>query len=172
MMIKDFDSRFSSITKERDIMLLRRTIELGVAARANGNTPFGALLADKDGNILLEQGNIELTDHDCTGHAETTLCRAASKQYTKEELWNCSLYTGFEPCCMCAGAIYWGNIGRIVYAVSEKDLLALTGSNEVNPTFDAACRDVLNRGQKEIVIQGPYLELLEEAAQSHAGYWG
>ena len=52
---------------------LRRAIEISKEARAAGNTPFGALLVNKDGDIVMEQGNIEITDKICTGHAEATL---------------------------------------------------------------------------------------------------
>lgn len=44
------------------------------------------------------------------------------------------------------------NIGRVVYAMTEKDLLSLTGSDEQNPTFDLPCRDVFARGQKDIRV--------------------
>ena len=44
---------------------------------------------------------------------------------------------------MCAGAIYWANIGRVVYGMTERRLLQLTGSNEQNPTFDLPCREAL-----------------------------
>ena len=56
-------------------------------------TPFGAILVDQDGNILLEQENIEITEKNCSGHAETSLMIAASKKYPKDFLWNCTLYT-------------------------------------------------------------------------------
>ena len=52
---------------------LRRCIEISKDSRTHGNTPFGALLVDKDGNILMEQENIEITEKVCTGHAEATL---------------------------------------------------------------------------------------------------
>jgi tRNA(Arg) A34 adenosine deaminase TadA len=76
---------------------LTRTIELADRAVKHGNTPFGALLVDHDGNVILEQENIEITENDCTGHAETTLMRKASKLYNKDFLWNCTLYTSVEP---------------------------------------------------------------------------
>ena len=57
---------------------LRRAIEISREARAAGNTPFGALLVNKDGDIVMEQGNIEITDKICTGHAEATLAARAS----------------------------------------------------------------------------------------------
>lgn len=53
---------------------------------------------------------------------------------------------------MCAGAIYWANIGRVVYGMTERRLLELTGSNEQNPTFDLPCRNVFACGQKEIEV--------------------
>jgi tRNA(Arg) A34 adenosine deaminase TadA len=153
--------------------LLRRCVEISKEAVAAGNHPFGALLADKDGNILVESGNIEVTERDCTGHAETAVMRLASKKYSKEFLWECTLCTTAEPCCMCVGAIYWGNVGRIVFGITEKQLLELTGSNEDNPTFDLPSREIVARGQKKIEIIGPAAEgaLQEEILAVHRGYW-
>ena len=150
---------------------LKRAVDISKEARANGNTPFGALLVDKDRNIVMEQGNIEITDKICTGHAEATLAARASHEYSKDFLWDCTLYTTAEPCAMCAGAIYWANIGRVVYGMTERRLLQLTGSNEQNPTFDLPCRDVFSKGQKEITVLGPFPEIEEEAAKVHEGYW-
>lgn len=67
---------------------------------------------------------------------------------------------------MCAGAIYWANIGRVVYGMTERRLLELTGSNEQNPTFDLPCRNVFACGQKEIEV-----EVEVEAADVNEGYW-
>lgn len=150
---------------------LRRAIEVSKRSREHGNTPFGALLVDKEGNILMEQENIEITEKLCTGHAETTLAARASQTYSRAFLWDCTLYTTAEPCAMCAGAIYWANIGRVVYGMTERRLLQLTGSNEQNPTFDLPCRDVFARGQKDIQVVGPFPEVEEEAAAVHAGFW-
>ena len=150
---------------------LQRAIEISREARAAGNTPFGALLVDKDGNIVMEQGNIEITAKRCTGHAECTLADRASHDFTKDFLWGCTLYTTAEPCSMCSGAIYWANIGRVVYAMTERRLLELTGSNDQNPTFDLPCREIFAKGQKAIEIIGPFPALEAEAAEVHRGYW-
>lgn len=171
MNIQETDTRFSFFTPEKDAEYLRRAIEVGVKARNDGNNPFGAILVDNQGNIIMEQGNVEVTEKDCTGHAETTLARKASHQYDKAFLWNCTLYTSFEPCCMCTGAIYWANIGRIVYAASETALLGETGDNEHNPTFDIDCRTILAKGQKQIVVRGPVPEQEKEALATHEGFW-
>jgi tRNA(Arg) A34 adenosine deaminase TadA len=151
--------------------LLKRCIEISRNARLHGNTPFGALLADKNGQILLEQENIEITEGICTGHAETTLAARASQKYSKEFLWECTLYTTAEPCAMCTGSIYWSNIGTIVYAMTEKRLLELTGNNAQNPTFDLPAKEILRHGQKKIQVIGPFPEVEAVAAAVHEGYW-
>lgn len=150
---------------------LRRAVEVSKQSRESGNTPFGAILVDSEGNILMEQQNIEITEHICTGHAETTLAARASQAYSREFLAHCTLYTTAEPCAMCAGAIYWANIGRVVYGMTERRLLELTGSNEQNPTFDLPCREVFARGQRNIEVIGPIPEVEEEAAKVHEGFW-
>ena len=141
----------------------------GVAKRAMamGGHPFGALLLAPDGEtVLAEQGNI-----DTVNHAESTLARHAAANYPGAYLAQCTLVTTFEPCAMCAGSIYWAGIGRVVYGMTERRLLQLTGSNEQNPTFDLPCREVFARGQRNIEVIGPITEVEEEAAAVHAGYW-
>jgi site-specific DNA-methyltransferase (adenine-specific) len=150
---------------------LRRAIEVSRDARAHGNTPFGATLVSDEGEVLLEQENIEITEGVCTGHAEATLTARASQAYDKAFLWTTTLYTTAEPCAMCAGAIYWANIGRVVYAMTEARLLELTGSNGQNPTFALPCRTVFAAGQKDIEVLGPFPEVEDEAAAVHEGYW-
>lgn len=158
-------------TKKEHIEYLKHAVELSQKSRESGNTPFAAILVDGEGNILMEQMNVEITEHKSTGHAETQLAERASKKYDKNFLWDCTLYTTAEPCAMCSGAIYWSNIGTVVYAMTERDLLKLTGSHEQNPTFDLPCREVFARGQKDIQVFGPFEEVTEEAAAVHNGYW-
>ena len=103
-----------------------------VAKRAleAGHHPFGAVLVGPDHEtVLSEQGNI-----DTVNHAEAVLARMAAKAWTDDELWTCTLYTTVEPCCMCAGTLYWANIGRLVYGMSESRLLQFTGSHPDNAT--------------------------------------
>ena len=140
-------------------------------ARENGNTPFGAVLVDEKGEIIMEQGNAEGDLHDATAHAERMLASRASQTFSKEFLWKCTLYTTFEPCCMCTGAIYWANIGRIVFGLTEEKLLELTGSDEKNPTFNISCRTILAAGQKPIEVLGPFPEISDAVQEVHAGFW-
>lgn len=153
------------------IPYLLRAAELSEQARAAGNTPFGAVLIDENGTIIEEQANIEITEKICTGHAECSLAARASHKYSREFLWNCTLCTSVEPCAMCTGAIYWANIGTIVYGMEERKLLQLTGNNEQNPTFDLPCREILAHGQKKIRVFGPFPEVEAAILKAHRGYW-
>lgn len=150
---------------------LRAANEVAKKARESGNTPFGAVLVDEDGNILMEQGNAEALLKDRTAHAERVLASRASQSYGPEVLKKCTLYTTVEPCCMCTGAIYWANIGHIVFGLTESDLLKLTGSDEKNPTFDISSRTILSHGQKDITVEGPFEEIQEEVKEVHKGFW-
>lgn len=166
-------SRFSYFNAERDKEYIRRAVEVSRKSREGGNNPFGSILVYRDGTVLLEQGNIEVTEKDPTGHAETSLVRKASKIYDKNFLWDCTLYSTAEPCVMCMGAIYWGNIGRVVYGITEAKLLELTGSDEKNPTFDIPSEVVVNGGQKEILLlnYSEDDELAAEIIKVHEGFW-
>jgi tRNA(Arg) A34 adenosine deaminase TadA len=148
---------------------LRRSLAVAQRARGHGNHPFGAILVSRGGEILLEVENGYLPERDMTGHAERLLATAASKQFDPPFLAGCSLYTSAEPCCMCAGAIYWAGIGRVVYGLSERRLKAMTGNHAENPTLDLPCRTVFAAGQRPVEVIGPLLE--DEAAAIHAGAW-
>ncbi len=159
------------LSHDQDIIFLRRSIELGMEARAAGNHPFGALLVDADGEIVLEAGNAYTTEKG-PGHAETILARQAAVQFEPDYLAGCTLYSAFEPCAMCAGATYWAGIGALVYGMTEKRLAELTGDNEENLTMDLPCRMVFDAGQRRTEVRGPFAELEEEILRSHEGFWG
>ncbi|EKM99515.1 nucleoside deaminase [Acidocella sp. MX-AZ02] len=149
--------------------LLRRSFAVAAKAREAGCHPFGALLAGPQGAVLMEQGNGFLPDHDMTGHAERILAGRASIAYGSKFLAECTLYSSAEPCAMCAGAIYWAGIGRVVYGLSEAALKALTGDHAENPTLDLPCRTVFAAGQRAVEVVGPLLE--DEALALHDGVW-
>ncbi|MFJ4496771.1 nucleoside deaminase [Pseudomonas atacamensis] len=153
-----------------DLELLRQTIALSQASKQRGRHPFAALVADRDGKVITEAGNNSMPpEGDPTQHAELVAVAAAAKRLSPTELEACTLYTSAEPCCMCAGAVYWTGVGRVVYALSEHALLGLTGDHPENPTFSLPCREVFARGQRTVSVFGPMLEA--EAAEPHKGFW-
>jgi len=145
--------------------LLLRAIALAADARNAGNQPFGALLADADGEVLLEAQNTEVTESDVTGHAETNLVRLASRTYGRSDLTGTTLYTSTEPCAMCAAAIYWSGIGRVVFALAGSELRALRGDDPESPSLTLSSRDVFAAGQRSVEVLGPYA--LPEAFDVH-----
>ncbi len=152
---------------ETDLSLLRESIELARLAREHGNHPFGSLLADAEGRVLLRAENTVLTASDCTGHAETNLMRMASQTFSAAQLATCTLYTSTEPCPMCAGAIFWGNVRRVVFALSEEGLYALTGDSPDKLLL--SCRAVFAQAGRPVEVFGPALE--DEAILVHEGFW-
>jgi len=152
-----------------DLETLRKAINLASKAREHGNHPFGAVLVDAQGILLLEAENSVVTGRDCTGHAETNLIRAASAAYPAAALAGCTLYTSTEPCAMCAGAIYWSGVGRVVYALSERGLLELVAHLPGGDFLNLPCREVFARGGRTVEVLGPLLE--GEARKVHAGFW-
>jgi tRNA(Arg) A34 adenosine deaminase TadA len=152
--------------------LLRLALAAAERAKAAGRHPFGAIVADEHGNVVAEAGNNAMPpEGDPTQHAERLAAAQAAQTLSPEQLARCTLYTSAEPCAMCAGAIYWCNIGRVVYAMSEEKLLELTGSHPENPTLSLPCRQVFASGQRATVVVGPVPEMEQEAAAPHAGFW-
>ena len=150
--------------------LLRRAFAVARRSRSQGDHPFGALLSGPDGAVLMEQCNgFTAEGHDMTAHAERLLATRASRAYGAAYLADCTLYSSAEPCAMCAGAIYWAGIGRVVYGQSETSLKAATGAHAENPTLDLPCRTVFAAGQRSVEVIGPLLE--EEAAAIQADFW-
>jgi tRNA(Arg) A34 adenosine deaminase TadA len=155
------------MTEDQQIRHLLRANEVARGALAKGRHPFGAILVAADGEtVLLEQGNV-----DSVNHAEAALARVAAHRFDAATLWGCTLVTTFEPCAMCAATQYWANIGGLVYGMSERRLLELTGDHPENPTLDLPCRTVFAAGQKAIAVIGPVPQVEAEIVALHQGFW-
>ena len=155
------------MTPTQVIAALRRANAIAARALAAGHHPFGAVLVAADGEtVLMEQGNV-----DAVNHAEAVLAREAAARFDAATLWGCTLVTTVEPCAMCAGTQYWAHIGRLVYGMSERRLLEMTGNHAENPTLDLPCREVFARGQKAVQVVGPVAEVEEEIAALHRDFW-
>ena len=152
-----------------DLEHLKTAISVAWHAREHGNHPFGAVLVDEKGQVLLQAENTVTTGRDVTGHAETNLVRLATGQFSPEQLARCTLYASTEPCAMCAGAIFWSGIGRVVYALSETDLYAIIGSSPDHLVLP--CREVFAHSQRRIQVLGPVPALETEARAVHEDFW-
>lgn len=155
------------MTPAQALAALRRANAVAQRALDAGHHPFGAVLIGPDGDtVLLEQGNV-----DAVNHAEAVLARTAAERFDAATLWHCTLITTVEPCAMCAGTQYWAHIGGLVYGMSERALLAITGNHPENPTLDLPCREVFARGQKAIAVTGPVDAAVDEIAALHRRFW-
>ena len=154
---------------ELDAHFMRRSFDVARRALTHGNHPFGAILVDNEGEVLIEAENGYMPSRDGTAHAERLLATQACTTIPADILGTATLYSSAEPCAMCAGAMYWAGIGRLVYGLSEHRLGDFTGNHPENPTLDLPCREVFRRGQRPTEVVGPLLE--EEAAAPHEGVW-
>jgi guanine deaminase len=87
----------------------------------NKGGPFGAVIIDKNDNIISVASNLVLESHDPTAHAEIVAIRNASKKLKTHDLSGCILYATGYPCPMCLSAIIWANIKEVYYATDLKD---------------------------------------------------
>ncbi|MGB0848249.1 MAG: nucleoside deaminase [Thiolinea sp.] len=158
------------MSANHDIQHLEYSIELADEAVAEGNHPFGAVLVDADGKVLAVGKNSYSVDRG-PGHAETNLARDAAKRFDMETLRGSTLYTSVEPCSMCAGTIYWAEIGSVVFGMTERRLGELTGEDPENPTQDLECRVIFESGRRPVEVRGPYAELEDRIAAQHRAYW-
>ena len=148
---------------------LRRAIELADLARQHGNHPFGSVVADAHGNILLESENTVVTERDVAGHPEIKLAVLAAAKFDSAFLATCTLYASTEPCPMCSGAIYWSGLGRVVFAFSQGSLNQIVQPLPNAVYLALSCREVFARGNRPIEVVGPLLE--EEARYVHLNFW-
>jgi len=145
---------------------IRQAIDLAASARKNGNHPFGALLVDETGRVMITAENTVMTRHDATRHAELNLVQSASEVFSSVALSKATLYTSTEPCVMCCGAIHWAAIPTVVFGCSAKMLGSIVKSDD----FLFPCRETLKRTkQPSVLVVGPVLE--SEAVVVHKGAW-
>ena len=103
---------------ENDEKLMREALAEARTAAAQGEIPIGAVIAWK-GRIIGRGHNMTEQLHDTTAHAEMIAVTAASQAMGGKYLTDCTLYVTVEPCPMCAGALAWSQISRIVYGAPD-----------------------------------------------------
>ena len=113
-----------------DQTLLRRAIAIAANAITVGDAPYGSLLADADGVILIEAHNTVRRDRDITAHPELKLARWAARELDPGTTAQTTMYTSCQPCQMCTGAIVRAGLSRVVYALSTDQFIRL------NPGWD------------------------------------
>lgn len=149
--------------------LLTRVIALSAQARANGDHPFGALLA-VDGVVAAEAVNRVTTGHDLTAHAETELVRLLERDGRLGELAVGTVYASCEPCPLCIGAMFWAGARHIVFGLSASRLNALsTAPGQASFGFTVTAAELAAATTSPMLVEGPCRE--DDAAAEHDGFW-
>ena len=149
--------------KNMDEHYLRIAFKEAERARDRGNHAFGALLVDAEGTPILAARNSVVTDSDVTAHAEINLIRAASGKFEPDQLKTTTLYASGEPCPMCAGAIVWANIRRVVFGLGMDAIYRLFDADPDAPALPMNAADVFAEAPWPIEVIGPMLEDEAEA---------
>ncbi len=102
-----------------DEYFMKEAFKEAEKAHERGEIPVGAVIVCKD-RIIARTHNLTETLNDVTAHAEMQAITAAANSLGGKYLHNCILYVTLEPCVMCAGALYWSQISKIVYGASDK----------------------------------------------------
>ncbi|WP_119066550.1 nucleoside deaminase [Rubrobacter indicoceani] len=129
---------------------MRRAIEL---AKKNPSQPFGCVIVDRQNNIVSEAFN---DGENPVRHGETAAIYDLASKGTDSEWRDLTLYTTAEPCPMCAGAVLWSGIGRVVIGTSIETLVALG-----LPQIDIPLHEVLERASEDFTppeVEAGFLE--------------
>ena len=103
---------------KKDEQFMRRALDEAEAARDAGEIPVGAVIVAAD-RIIARAHNLTETLGDVTAHAEMQAITMAANQLGGKYLTDCTLYVTVEPCIMCAGAIGWSQLRRVVYGAPK-----------------------------------------------------
>lgn len=143
--------------------MLLHSIERARQSADHGQLPFSALLA-QEGRVVMEAVNTSIADNDVTRHSVMNLISKAHQTLSQCELKQCTLFTNSEPCAMCAGAIYWAGISKVVFGCPGKTLQQLSGQS-----IDVGCNEIFSCCHPAIDVTGPVEE--ERASELIMEFW-
>ena len=104
--------------EDQDLKFMKMAFDEAKAAAAQGEIPVGAIVVC-NGMVIARAHNLTETLTDVTAHAEMQAITAAASYLGGKYLDQCTLYVTLEPCTMCAGAIGWSQLKRLVYGASD-----------------------------------------------------
>lgn len=109
----------SSATDNQDSRFMAMAMDEARAAAKSGEIPVGAVVVCRD-QVIAKAHNLTETLNDVTAHAEMQAITAAASWLGGKYLDQCTLYVTLEPCVMCAGALGWAQLGRLVYGATDE----------------------------------------------------
>lgn len=145
---------------DKDMIHLRRAVELAAEALEAGDEPFGSVLVDADGQVLVEDRN-RANSVDVTYHPEIAVAQWAAKNMTAKARAQAVVYTSGEHCAMCSAAHAWAGLGRIIYVSSSKQMdewMEEMGVKSSSPIHSLSIQEVA----PTVPVEGPIAGLDEE----------
>ena len=134
-----------------DAYFMKKALEEAEAAYEKGEIPVGVVVVIND-RIIARGHNLTETLNDVTAHAEMQAITAAASFLAGKYLQNCTMYITLEPCQMCAGALYWSQISKIVFGASDPQRGYRKNGVQLHPKtqvvsgiMEAECGDLLKR---------------------------
>jgi len=107
------------LVEYNDAYFMKKALEEAQTAYDRGEVPVGAVVVI-DNQIIARAHNLTETLNDVTAHAEMQAITAAANYLGGKYLNQCTLYVTLEPCVMCAGALYWSQLKKLVYAAKDR----------------------------------------------------
>ena len=132
---------------------LRLSFTYAIDAKKLGDGPFGALVLNEQNDIIARAGNTTSTENSVTYHAEINAIQQAEYNRGNGKLKGCTLISSAEPCPMCASAIAWSGISKVIYGVSIEALQSV-GMRQI----EIDCRDIFRHANHPISVIGPRLQ--------------
>lgn len=132
---------------------LAEALRIARATLADGNRPFGAVLVAADGRVLATGRNAAAQTGDPTSHAELDAVRAVTAA-DRPAVAGATMFASGEPCPMCAAALVWSGVGRIVFGTAARDIRAVVPGS---PSFTLRCDDVVRASDATVAVVGPVL---------------
>ncbi|MDR3236598.1 MAG: nucleoside deaminase [Prevotellaceae bacterium] len=106
------------MTSDRTAQFMREALKEAQAAAGEGEVPVGAIV-ECNNRIIARAHNLTQRLNDPTAHAEMQAITSAAYAVGGKYLTDCTLYVTLEPCVMCAGALFWAQIGKLVYGAPD-----------------------------------------------------
>lgn len=137
-----------NLPDDADEAWMREALDEAAAAAADGEVPVGAVVV-LNGQVIARGRNRSIADGDPTAHAEIVAIRKAAAVVGNYRISGATMYVTVEPCAMCAGALVWARVARVVYGTPD----ARAGA--VHSVFEICTSDTLNH---RLDVRGGVLE--------------
>ncbi len=139
------------ISPYNDVYFMKQALQEAQKARDLDEVPVGAVIVVNN-QIIARSHNFTEHLHDVTAHAEIQAITAASEYLGAKYLTGCTLYVTLEPCVMCAGALYWSQIDKIVFGARDEKRGAGRFQNELYHPKTLIINGVLEEECAELMV--------------------